>query len=312
MHSTHQQLRSGAGTQILRSDGQGSQIAGLPALPRPEARRPVVPVEILRCVAVRAFSHGHVERRRRRACRYEKDVKTLKAVSGLKRLRIGVLNAPRCLVLGAVAALAAGCGGGGSTSAAPAPQTVVTAPPTISGTPQTSAQVGVAYSFTPTASGASGAALTFSISNKPSWATFNSSTGNLAGTPGSSNVGTISGIIIGVSNGTSSASSSASLPAFSVTVAAAASNPPATGSVTVSWAAPTTNTDGSAAALTGYRLYYGTSPTDLSHTIDINNPSQLSQLVGNLSAATWYFAVASLSSTGAESVLSNPVSATVK
>ena len=92
----------------------------------------------------------------------------------------------------------------------------------------------------------------------------------------------------------------------------ASSNPPATGSVTVSWAAPTTNTDGSAAALTGYRLYYGTSPTDLSHTIDINNPSQLSQLVGNLSAATWYFAVASLSSTGAESVLSNPVSATVK
>jgi hypothetical protein len=92
----------------------------------------------------------------------------------------------------------------------------------------------------------------------------------------------------------------------------ASSIPPAIGGVTVSWAAPTTNTDGSAAALTGYRLYYGTSSTDLSHTIDINNPSQLSQRVGNLSAATWYFAVASVSSTGAESVLSNPVSATVK
>jgi Putative Ig domain len=241
-------------------------------------------------------------------CRYEKDVKIVKAVSGLKRLCIGVLNAPRWLVLGAVAAIAAGCGGGGgSASAGAAPQTVVTAPPTISGTPSTTAQVGVAYSFTPTASGASGAALTFSISNKPSWATFNSSTGNLAGTPGSSNVGTGSGIIIGVSNGTSSAS----LPAFSVTVAAAASNP-ATGSVTVSWVEPTTNTDGSAAAVTGYRLYYGTSSTALSQTIDINNPGQLSQLVGNLSAATWYFAVASVSSTGAESVLSNPVSAMVK
>jgi hypothetical protein len=92
----------------------------------------------------------------------------------------------------------------------------------------------------------------------------------------------------------------------------ASSNPPAAGGVTVSWAAPTTSTDGSAAALTGYRLYYGTSLTDLSHTIDINNPSQLSQRVGNLSAATWYFAVASVSSTGAESVLSNPVSATLK
>jgi hypothetical protein len=92
----------------------------------------------------------------------------------------------------------------------------------------------------------------------------------------------------------------------------ASSIPPASGGVTVSWAAPTTNTDGSAAALTGYRLYYGTNSRDLSHTIDINNPSQLSQRVGNLSAATWYFAVASVSSTGAESILSNPVSATVK
>jgi hypothetical protein len=92
----------------------------------------------------------------------------------------------------------------------------------------------------------------------------------------------------------------------------ALSNPPASGSVTVSWAAPTNNTDGSAAALTGYRLYYGTSSTDLSHTIDINNPNQLSQLVRHLPAATWYFVVASVSSTGAESVLSNPVSATVK
>jgi hypothetical protein len=92
----------------------------------------------------------------------------------------------------------------------------------------------------------------------------------------------------------------------------ASSNPPATGGVTVSWAAPTTNTDGSAAALRGYRLYYGTSSTDLSHTIDINNPNQLSQLVRHLSAATWYFAVASVSSTGAESVLSNPVSATIR
>jgi hypothetical protein len=92
----------------------------------------------------------------------------------------------------------------------------------------------------------------------------------------------------------------------------ASSNAPGTGGVTVSWAAPTTNTDGSAAALTGYRLYYGTSSTDLSHTVYINNPSQLSQLVGNLSAATWYFAVASVSSTGAQSVLSNPASVTVK
>jgi hypothetical protein len=234
----------------------------------------------------------------------------VKAVSGVKRFRIGVINASRWLVLASVAAIAAGCGGGGGSSSAgspsTAPQTTVPGPPTISGTPPTSAQVGAAYSFTPTAADAIGAALTFSISNKPSWATFSSSTGSLTGTPSSS--GTASGISISVSNGTASAS----LPAFSITVAAAAApNPPASGSVTVSWAAPTNNTDGSAADLTGYRLYYGTSATNLSQSIDINNPTQLSQVVANLSAATWYFAVASLNSTGAESAKSNPVSATL-
>src|SRR5262245_55262692 len=83
-------------------------------------------------------------------------------------------------------------------------------PPTISGTPATTATAGTAYSFRPTASDPDGNTVGFSISNRPTWATFSTTTGQLSGTPGSSNVGTFSNIVISVSDG----KVSASLPAF--------------------------------------------------------------------------------------------------
>ena len=84
-------------------------------------------------------------------------------------------------------------------------------PPTISGTPATSVRVGASYSFTPSATGSN---LTFSIINKPTWATFNTATGQLSGTPTAANVGTTSGIVISVTDGITPIS----LPAFSITV----------------------------------------------------------------------------------------------
>src|SRR6185312_7805838 len=58
--------------------------------------------------------------------------------------------------------------------------------------------------------------LTFTITNKPSWATFSSTTGALTGTPATSDVGTDANITISVSDGTQSAS----LTAFSIVVSA--------------------------------------------------------------------------------------------
>jgi hypothetical protein len=88
-------------------------------------------------------------------------------------------------------------------------------PPVISGSPSTtSVEVGTAWSFTPTASDPDGDALTFSITGRPSWASFNTSTGRLSGTPSSSHVGTYSNIVISVSDG----QATAALPAFSLTV----------------------------------------------------------------------------------------------
>lgn len=92
--------------------------------------------------------------------------------------------------------------------------TVTNAAPTISGIPATSVVAGNNYSFTPTAADADGDALTFSISNAPSWASFSTETGSLSGTPSNGDVGTYAGIRISVSDGVASAS----LAGFSITV----------------------------------------------------------------------------------------------
>ncbi len=88
--------------------------------------------------------------------------------------------------------------------------------PTISGTPAGTVTTGSNYSFTPVASGPSGDALSFSILNAPSWASFSASTGQLSGTPPAADVGTYSDILITVSDG----HASASLPAFAIQVTA--------------------------------------------------------------------------------------------
>ncbi len=174
---------------------------------------------------------------------------------------------------------------------------------TISGTPATQVTAGQAYSFTPTASGPSGTTLTYSVQNLPAWAAFNTSTGALTGTPSSSYVGTFSGIVISVSDG----SASASLAAFSIQVNAAPS-----GSASLSWVAPTTNTDGSTLTnLAGYIISYGTSETDLSQTITVSSATATSYTVTGLSTGTWYFTVAAYTSAGEQSAASNMASDTI-
>ena len=93
-------------------------------------------------------------------------------------------------------------------------------PPKITGVPATSVRAGSAYSFQPAASDADGNKLTFAIANKPAWANFSTTAGQLSGTPGTSNIGTYANIVISVSDGTNTIS----LPAFTLQVTA----PPAT------------------------------------------------------------------------------------
>ena len=86
--------------------------------------------------------------------------------------------------------------------------------PVISGSPATGTEEGSSYRFTPTASDPDGDNLSFSILNRPSWASFSTSNGTLSGTPGTSDAGSYENIRISVSDG----SASATLGAFSITV----------------------------------------------------------------------------------------------
>lgn len=177
--------------------------------------------------------------------------------------------------------------------------------PSITGTPAASVSAGAMYSFTPSATDPDGDELGFTIQNAPSWATFNTSTGSLSGTPGSTHVGTFSNIVISVSDGVATVS----LPAFSIAVSQSTTptpTPTPTGSATLSWTPPTTNTDGSALNdLAGYRVVYGRSSTTLDQLVQISSASARTYTVTGLSTGTWYFALKSYNTAGVESDMSN-------
>jgi hypothetical protein len=208
-------------------------------------------------------------------------------------------------VVGATLSIA-GCGGDEEAAATAEPGGSNPPPgggnraPTISGTPLTSVLQGTAYSFTPTGADADGNALTFSVANLPGWATFNTSTGRVSGTPSAAQVGTYSNITISVSDG----SASSSLAAFNIQVVATA-----TGSASLTWNPPTQNTDGSPLTdLAGYRVYWGTSQGNYSNAVTVNNPGLSTYVVDQLTPATWYFTVTALNAAGVESGFSNVAS----
>lgn len=74
-------------------------------------------------------------------------------------------------------------------------------PPTLSGTPPTTILVGTPLSFTPQADDADGDTLVFDVTNRPSWAAFDTTTGRLSGTPAVTDIGIATGITIGASDG---------------------------------------------------------------------------------------------------------------
>jgi len=191
------------------------------------------------------------------------------------------------------------CGGGGSgADSSPSP---VNSPPQITGSPPLAAQAGQSYQFTPSATDPDGQTLTFSIGNKPAWASFNAATGALTGTPAAADAGTYPGIVISVSDGTATAS----LPTFTLTVAAA------TGTAELAWTKPTNNEDGTPLTdLAGYKIRYGTSPGALTELVNIAGAEITSAAIRGLAAGTWYFSIASYTSAGVESVPTGTVHVT--
>jgi Putative Ig domain len=179
--------------------------------------------------------------------------------------------------------------------------------PVISGTPPTSVTAGSTYAFQPAAKDPDGKSLSFSVQNKPVWASFSIANGLLDGTPSSAQTGTYADIIISASNG----QYSSALPAFSIAVNPASSTA-ATGTAKVSWVLPTENTNGTPLTnLAGVRIYYGTSESALSKSVQVSGTTTTSYTVSGLSAGTWYFGAEAYTTAGTSSSMSSIASTTI-
>lgn len=83
----------------------------------------------------------------------------------------------------------------------------------------------------------------------------------------------------------------------------------ADGSAALSWTPPTQNTNGTPLTnISGYRVNYGTSASNLSQTQTVSNASAVSAVISNLASGTYFFTVTTLASTGVTSVPSNQAS----
>jgi hypothetical protein len=215
------------------------------------------------------------------------------------------------IVLAMATMITAGCGGGGGGSSS-APSTAAPAgsnkAPTISGAPAAEAQVGAAYKVTPQAQDEDGDTLAFSIQNKPAWAVFDTTTGELTGSPASQDVGVHADVTISVSDGINNAS----LAPFSITVGTGTSVPTDGSSVALTWDVPTTTVDGGALAdLTGYRIHYGLKADALTDAVEVPSAGLNHYVIQNLKKGTYYFVVRAVAANGGRSDVSNVVSKAV-
>jgi hypothetical protein len=196
----------------------------------------------------------------------------------------------------------ASSGGGGSTGG-------TNGSPVISGTPPSTASVGVTYSWTPVVSDPNSDPLTLSLSGKPAWAAFDAKTGRITGTPSASYAGTTTTSKLNASDGKSTTTLRFSI---AVSTSSAGGGGTGVGAVTLNWTPPTRNTDGSTLTnLAGYRITYGKSASALTSTVQISNPGIASYVIDNLASGTWYFALKVYTSAGTESALTNIASKTI-
>lgn len=87
---------------------------------------------------------------------------------------------------------------------------------------------------------------------------------------------------------------------------------PASGSVTLSWTAPTENEDGSVLTdLAGFRLYWGTTSGSYPNSVTINDKDATTYVVDNLSSGTYEFVATSFNTSGVESRFSAPATKVV-
>ncbi len=214
-------------------------------------------------------------------------------------------GAPASAYVGAYTGIAISVTDGRSTTSLPPFSITVTAPvvnrpPTISGSPIVEAQAGQPYSFRPAAADPDGDPLTFSVQNKPAWASFDTTTGTLYGTPTDASAGSYPNVVISACDGRDTSS----LSGYTITVTL-----PTVRNALLRWTPPTRNVDGTTLAdLTGYRVSYGPASRGYTTTLDVSGASMSSVVIEGLDPGTYYFAVKAVNAAGAVSDFSNEVS----
>lgn len=169
--------------------------------------------------------------------------------------------------------------------------------PVISGHPPLQVRKDEIYDFQPMAEDPDGDILHFRITNRPTWASFDETTGRLTGTPGPEDLGRHENIRITVSDGRHETS----LPDFALEVVDGGQY-----SIRLSWVIPTERTDGSPLTnLAGYRIYYGIDGLD--EQVRIDNPGITGWTIDALTAGHYQVAMTAFDSTGIEGERSNVV-----
>ncbi len=162
--------------------------------------------------------------------------------------------------------------------------------PIISGTPTRFVEAGSYYSFLPVASDTDGDSLSFSISNKPSWASFNTQTGELFGT---TNAPTDhNNINISVSDG----SKISTLDSFTIEVTQQQKF-----NVQISWEKPLLNTNGSMLNnISSYKIMYGSSAENKDKTVYFDG-NAIVGTIEDLSPGNYYLSMTTITKNALES-----------
>jgi len=168
------------------------------------------------------------------------------------------------------------------------------APPTIVLAAVENAQVGATFDYQPVAQDPEHDTLQFSATNLPTWASLDTTSGRISGTPGPMDAGVYESVSITVADATHKVVTAP----FSITVTPALEG---TGVALLKWEAPPSKVSGEPLDdLAGYRILYGRSSSDLDHSVLITDPATTSYQFSSLTPGVWYFAVVAVKANGLE------------
>lgn len=193
-----------------------------------------------------------------------------------------------------------GCGSSSSDTspAGEAPGGSVVAPvnqaPSIVARVDETVRVGQSYDSQSVASDHDGDRLTFSADNLPPWASIDTNTGRITGTPAVQDVGIYQSITISVAD---TARHVTTTRPFSITVVGNVGK----GVASLRWELPPSKVDGSPLNdLAGYRILYGRQSHDLDQSVFISDAATTSWEIDSLDEGVWYFAVSAINASGLE------------